>query len=87
MSENKLKTEIKCLSIEELKVALQEMGEKPFRAGQIFQWLHTPVTSFDEMTNLSKPLRTKLEERFLLTVPVCARKQISQVDGTRKYLR
>lgn len=86
MSENKLKTEIKCLSIEELKVALQEMGEKPFRAGQIFQWLHTPVTSFDEMTNLSKPLRAKLEERFLLTVPICARKQVSQVDGTRKYL-
>ncbi len=86
MSEYMLKKEIKNLTVEELKAELKEMGEKPFRAGQIFQWLHQPVTSFDEMTNLSKDLRARLAERFELTVPVCVRKQVSQVDGTRKYL-
>ena len=86
MSEAIQKKEIKCLSIEELKADLKEMGEKPFRAGQIFKWLHEAVESFDEMTNLSKELRAKLSERYELTVPVCVRKQVSQVDGTRKYL-
>ena len=42
-------TEIKSLTIEELKAALADMGEKPFRAGQIFKWLHGGVESFEEM--------------------------------------
>lgn len=86
MSEVIQKKEIKCLSIEELKAELLEMGEKPFRAGQIFQWLHQAVESFDEMTNLSKALRAKLAARYELTVPICEKKQVSQIDGTRKYL-
>ena len=52
-------TEIKCLTIDELKAALKDMGEKPFRAGQIFKWLHEGVQSFDEMSNLSKELRAR----------------------------
>lgn len=79
-------TEIKTLTIAELKTALIDMGEKPFRAGQIFKWLHQPVESFDEMTDLSKDLRAKLAQRFVLTVPVIERKQVSKVDGTVKYL-
>ena len=79
-------TEIKSLTIEELRAALADMGEKPFRAGQIFGWLHRGVESFEEMTNLSKDLRQRLAERFVLTVPTVARKQVSQVDGTIKYL-
>lgn len=79
-------TEIKTLTIAELKAALTDMGEKPFRAGQIFKWLHQPVESFDEMTDLSKDLRAKLAQRFILTVPVIERKQVSKVDGTVKYL-
>jgi len=55
-------TEIKCLTIDELKSALKDMGEKPFRAGQIFKWLHEGVSSFDEMSNLSKELRARLAE-------------------------
>lgn len=62
------------------------MGEKPFRAGQIFKWLHEGVQSFDEMSNLSKELRARLAENFILTVPEVARKQVSRVDGTVKYL-
>ena len=42
------------------------MGEKPFRAGQIFKWLHEGVESFEEMSNLSKDLRARLAENFLL---------------------
>ena len=49
-SKVKIMTEIKSLSIEELKAALKEMGEKPFRAGQIFKWLHEGVESFEEMS-------------------------------------
>lgn len=86
MTEKSFKTEIKCLSVAELKKELADMGEKPFRAKQIFKWLHQPVSSFDEMTDLSKDLRAKLSERYLLTVPKVVREQVSKVDGTHKYL-
>ena len=80
------KPEIKCRTLSELKAELCDMGEKPFRAAQIFSWLHQGVRSFDEMTNVSKALRTKLAEAYLLTAPKILRKQVSQVDGTIKYL-
>lgn len=78
--------EIKSMTIEEIKGCLQDMGQQAFRAKQIFKWLHLGVTSFDEMTDLSKDLRALLAERFLLTVPEVERKQTSKVDGTQKYL-
>ena len=81
------KTDIKSLSLEELKEYLKSMGEKPFRAGQIYQWMHEKLAaSYDEMTNLSKDLREKLKETttFVSLQPVCVR--ISEIDGTRKYL-
>ena len=62
------------------------MGEKKFRAGQVFSWLQKGAESFEEMTNLSKELRGKLEEHFSLTPPQVVRKQVSQRDGTIKYL-
>ena len=80
------KPEIKCRTIPELKEELAALGEKPFRAQQIFRWMHTGVSDFDEMTNLSKPLRTKLRENYLLTAPRIVRKQVSALDGTIKYL-
>ncbi|MBR2667216.1 MAG: 23S rRNA (adenine(2503)-C(2))-methyltransferase RlmN [Oscillospiraceae bacterium] len=79
-------TEIKSLLPEELKTGLTELGEPAFRAGQIFSWLHKGVSSFDEMTNLPLTLRQTLAERYLLTVPEIVRRQVSQADGTRKYL-
>lgn len=79
-------TEIKNLTVAELKTALTEMGEKPFRAKPIFKWLHAGVTSFTEMTDQSKALRQKLSENFILTVPQIVCKQVSKVDGTTKYL-
>jgi len=71
---------------EELAAWLKEQGEPAFRAGQIFRWLYRGVTSFEEMSDLSKDLRRKLAETCVLTVPTVARKQISKVDGTIKYL-
>ena len=81
------KLDIKSLTLEELTEAIRQMGDKPFRAKQIYQWLHQKlVTDFDEMSNLSKELRARLAENFILTVPEVARKQVSRVDGTVKYL-
>jgi 23S rRNA (adenine2503-C2)-methyltransferase len=80
------KPEIKCRTIPELKKELAELGEKPFRAQQIFRWMHSGVSDFDEMTNLSKSLRAKLQEHYLLTAPRIVRRQVSQLDGTIKYL-
>ena len=62
------------------------MGEPAFRGKQVFTWLYRGVTSFDEMSNLPKALREKLKEQCILTVPTVARKQVSRLDGTIKYL-
>ena len=77
---------IKSMTQPELTAWLKELGEPAFRAKQIFKWLYRGVTSFEEMTDLSKALRLKLEETALLTPPTVAKKQVSQQDGTIKYL-
>ena len=79
-------TDIKSMTQQELARFLKELGEPAFRAKQVFTWLHRGVTSFEEMTNLSKPLREKLAEQCFITAPVVARKQASKLDGTIKYL-
>ncbi|MFT0800696.1 23S rRNA (adenine(2503)-C(2))-methyltransferase RlmN [Bacillus swezeyi] len=80
------KPSIYSFEIDEIKSWLAENGEKPFRASQVFEWLYEKrVTSFDEMTNLSKELRAKLKEHFVLTTLKTAVKQTSQ-DGTMKFL-
>ena len=81
-----MKQDIKSMTQPEIKQALMELGEPSFRAKQIFVWLHKGCRSFSDMTNLSKDLRQKLDERFYITVPHVVRKQESQKDGTIKYL-
>ncbi len=77
---------IKDYNLEELKNELKEIGEKPFRAEQIFKWLyHEKVQSFDEMTNLSLELREKLKENYTICNFNILKKQESK-DGTIKYL-
>ena len=78
--------DLKSQTLEEMTATLKNMGEPSFRGKQIFTWLHKGVTSFDEMSNLSKPLREKLKEQCYITAPVVARKQVSRLDGTIKYL-
>ena len=80
------KIDLKSKTIPEIEAFLAELGEPRFRAKQIFVWMHKGVESFDEMTNLSKTLREKLNELCTLTVPKVERKQVSKLDGTIKYL-
>lgn len=78
--------DLKSMTLTEMTGLMKEMGEPGFRGKQIFQWLHRGVTSFDEMTNLSKALRDKLAQTCFITVPAVERKQESRLDGTIKYL-
>jgi 23S rRNA (adenine2503-C2)-methyltransferase len=74
------------LSREALAAAMAELGEPAFRARQLWQWMYVRgATSFDGMTNLGKPLRAKLAERFIVARPEVARLQDS-LDGTKKWL-
>lgn len=79
-------TDLRSCSPEEISALLKVMGEPAFRGKQIFQWLYRGVSSFDEMTNLSKPLREKLRQECFLYTPEIIRKLVSQEDGTKKYL-
>ena len=78
--------DIKSMTLEELTAWFKDQGEPAFRAKQVFQWLYRGVTSFDEMSNLSKSLRQKLSATCFITAPKVARKQVSALDGTIKYL-
>ncbi len=79
--------DIKSMSMEELQQFFVDMGEKKFRAGQVYQWMHQKqAVSFDEMTNLSGALRETLKETCELTVLKPVEVQCSKIDGTRKYL-
>ena len=81
-----MKENIKNMTQAEIQSILKEMGEPAFRAKQIFTWLHKGARSFDDMSNLSKNLRARLDEAYYITVPVVERKQTSAKDGTIKYL-
>lgn len=79
--------DIKSYNLKELKEEIQQLGEKPFRAGQIYKWLHVDkVETFDEMTNISKNLRQKLSDEFEIRTLEPVKVLISKIDGTRKYL-
>ncbi|MDD5496677.1 MAG: 23S rRNA (adenine(2503)-C(2))-methyltransferase RlmN [Candidatus Omnitrophica bacterium] len=81
------KIDIKNISKDELRNELVRLGEKPYRAGQIFRWLYkSGVNSFEEMTDLGKGLRDKLKERFHITKLILADSKHSLIDGTVKYL-
>lgn len=74
------------LSYDDLKLKLSEWNEKPFHANQLFKWIYRErVTSFAQMTDLSKGLREKLEAAYSLSLLTLVSEQQSK-DGTRKYL-
>ena len=79
------------MTIDELKQFAVEMGEKPFRGKQLFIWLNRGARSFDEMTDLPKSLREKLEgcaETGEAQIGGCAAIKVQEDpgDGTRKFL-
>lgn len=81
------KTDIKSLSLEELQQEMERIGEKKFRAAQLYEWMHAKLArDFSEMTNLSLSLREKCTEQFDLTVLEPVRVQESKTDGTKKFL-
>lgn len=81
------RTDIKSLNLEELKTRIAQLGDKPFRAKQIYEWMHRKlIAEFDEMTNIPKSLRERLEEETYLTALEPVDVRVSRLDGTRKYL-
>jgi 23S rRNA (adenine2503-C2)-methyltransferase len=81
------KFDLKSASYEELADYLVQLGEPPFRAKQLYEWMHVKhVDGLDGMTNLPKNLREKLKEQCSFTVLTPVDVQISGQDGTRKYL-
>ena len=79
--------DIKSMTLDELNDACQQMGEKPCRAKQLYDWMHHRLAgSYDEMTNLSLAFREKLKEQYPLTCLEKVQVQESKIDGTRKYL-
>ena len=79
--------DLKSLNLEQLTEELLSIGEKKFRAKQIYSWIHEKlVDSFDEMTNLSKDLREKLKANYTLNSLEAVAVQTSKIDGTQKYL-
>ncbi len=82
-----VKTDIKSLDLEKLTSYMVSIGEKPFRAKQLYEWLHKKLASdYDEMTNLPKSLKEKLLQSAAFTSLVVVEEKISKIDGTRKYL-
>ena len=74
------------LDREELRARCAEMGEKPWRADQVMQWIYRRgKDSFDDMSNLSKDLRVRLKDHFVIRTPELVTEQVSQ-DGTRKWV-
>jgi len=77
---------LKSMTLTEMTEVLKRMGQPPFRAKQVFTWLHRGVKSYEEMTDLPKALRASLAESFPFTPPEAVRRQESARDGTIKYL-
>ena len=79
-------TDIKSMTKDELKNLMTELGEKPFRAKQIYSWLHEHlVTSYDEMGNIPGKLKEKLKDYPIAALEMVD-EQVSAIDGTRNYL-
>ena len=79
------KIDILSLSLAELEEEIIKMGEPRFRAKQIFEWINKGAWD-DEMKNIPKSLKAKLNEKFIFTLPVVEKKLVSHLDGTIKYL-
>ena len=81
-----MKRDIKSMLPEELSEYFASIGERGYRVGQVFSWLHSGAAAFAEMTNLPAGLREGLDREFFITVPEMLEKQVSKLDGTTKHL-
>lgn len=81
------KTDIKALTLSELKKEMDKIGEKAFRGQQLYEWMHVKLArDFDEMTNLSKAFREKCKQLYSYTALQAVQIQESKLDGTKKFL-
>ena len=81
------KKDIASYSFEELQEEMLSIGEKGFRSKQIYSWIHEKLADdFEEMTNLPKSLRQKLETEYEIRRVEMEKRQISKIDGTNKFL-
>ena len=82
-----MKQDIKSFTLPQLKKEIEEMGEKAFRAKQLYEWMHVKLArSYEKMTNIPKSLIAKLEERYDYTSLKEVMVQTSKIDGTKKFL-
>lgn len=79
-------TDLRSMTLEELTAWCQAQGQPAFRGKQLFQWLSRGVASTDELTDQPKALRAKIDQEGGLFPLTVARKQVSKLDGTIKYL-
>ena len=85
--ENRKSRDLKSLPLDLLKEKMTELSEKPFRAKQLYDWMHVKLAGdYDEMTNLSATFRNRLKEEYPLTTLRVVREQTSAIDGTKKFL-
>ncbi len=80
------KIDILSMNTDEIRGLLTDLGEQPYRAKQIFSWLHGGCTDFEAMTNIPKSLREKLSEKCYIACVTPEIKLVSKIDGTVKYL-
>lgn len=82
-----MKKDIRAYTYEQLKEEMESLGEKTFRAKQVYEWLHVKLADhFAEMTNLSKGLRDKLDQDYIILPVQMLERQESALDGTNKFL-
>ena len=79
--------DLKSLTLTQLKEEMVNIGEKPFRAKQLYEWMHVKLArNYDEMTNIPKSLIQKCKEQYLYTSLKETTVQTSVIDGTKKFL-
>jgi len=81
-----MQPDFKSMSYEALEEYFESIGEKKYRAGQVFRWLYRGAESFDDMSDLSAGLRDKLKESAGICPLSVIDRKVSKLDGTRKYL-
>lgn len=87
MIENDDRRDIKSMTLAELSGEVAALGEKPFRARQLYQWMHQKLArDYGEMTNLPKSFREELRKRYEYTSHTLLDRRVSSLDGTEKYL-
>ncbi|MCU6748218.1 MULTISPECIES: 23S rRNA (adenine(2503)-C(2))-methyltransferase RlmN [Lachnospiraceae] len=82
-----MKKDIGAYTYEQLQKEIEMLGEKTFRAKQVYEWIHVKLaSSFEEMTNVSKELRKKLDDHYIILPVREVERQVSKLDGTNKFL-